>query len=139
MFDTAGARNRVLTNVILAVRDLVVPVEPSSVVTNDLLQFLDMIETLSDLAVQTGGEALAVRGFYFNRVERNTRAHRDNMEDVREGLAETAYRVSAPCIPKTTLIEKAASARAPVVTEFPAEPVSQSYREVFADLFEEFT
>ncbi|WP_147305233.1 hypothetical protein, partial [Alkalilimnicola ehrlichii] len=106
MFDTAGARNRVLTNVILAVRDLVVPVEPSSVVTNDLLQFLDMIETLSDLAVQTGGEALAVRGFYFNRVERNTRAHRDNMEDVREGLAETAYRVSAPCIPKTTLIEK---------------------------------
>jgi len=131
--DTAGDKGRLLTSVMLATDSILVPVKPSAVVLNDLVDYVGMISDISSIRESMGQKALNVDSIFFSMVDGRTLAARDNIEQLMAGLDQ--YRVAATMIPSSTAIEKAATKMSPVPAAYPNEKVSQCYQDLFNEIY----
>lgn len=132
LFDTAGFKGRLLNSTLLACSDVVIPLRPSLLSTNELPDFLMLIENIAALRAGMNDAPLALRAVVFNMVKEGTKASLENMREVQAALAEV---VSAIVIPETTAVEEAAIARAPVVCARPGAKVAQRYLALAQALF----
>jgi chromosome partitioning protein len=136
ILDTAGFKGRLLNSTLLASSDVLIPLRPSVLSTNELPDFFAMLEEIATLRVAIGDARLAVAGLLFNMVREQTSAARANMQEVRDALAGTGleHPVLETVIPESTAVEEAGLMRAPVVAVRPGAKVSQCYQAVFEGL-----
>ncbi len=140
IIDTAGDRSRLTSSVLYAVDSILIPVEPSGVVTMELVNFLETIEEISGLREAFGQTPLTVSGIFFSRVpifgNNITNAASLNINDVREHL-RGIHNICETIIPTSTIVERAHNERQPVYAFAKGEGVSKAYEKLFFELFGE--
>lgn len=138
IIDTAGDRSRLTSSVLYAVDSILIPVEPSGVVTMDLIQFLETIDEISNMREAFGQEPLVVDGIFFSRVpifgNNITNAAKLNINDVREHLGGV-HPICETIIPTSTIVEKAHNERSPVYSFAQTETVSASFEKLFNEVY----
>ena len=136
--DTAGDKSRLVYSVLYAVYSVLIPVRPSAIATNELVDFVEIINDVSAMRVSLGQIPLECDSVYFTLLEEfggnPTIAAKSNMADVRVGLKDLMP-VSETTIPTSTAVEKAALEKAPVVSVYPDEKVSLRYSELFNEVY----
>jgi len=136
--DTAGDKSRLVYSVLYAVDSVLIPVRPSAVSTNELVDFIEILVDISEVRKSLGQGALKFDSVYFTLIEefggKPTNAAKSNMADVREGLVDMMP-VAETTIPTSTAVEKAALEKTPVVAMFPNEKVSLRYGELFSEVY----
>ncbi len=140
IIDTAGDRSRLTSSVLYAVDSILIPVEPSGVVTMELVNFLKTIDEISGLREAFGQTSLSVAGIFFSRVpifgNNITNAASLNINDVREHLQDV-YKICETIIPTSTIVERAHNERQPVYAFAVNEGVSKAYEKLFFEIIGE--
>jgi chromosome partitioning protein len=135
--DTTGFKGRLLNAALLAASNVVIPIRPSVLSTNELPDFLAIIAKINLLREGLGDARLLVNGVVFNMVKEGTNAAAMNIAEVNEALTLTAsdFGCAACVLPDGTAVEEAAREHAPVVVMRPLAKVAQRYNELFDELF----
>jgi len=138
--DTPGDKSRLVYSVLYSVDSVLVPVRPSAVTTNELVDFIEILLSISKMRESLGQTALVFDSVCFTLIEEYggnpTNAAKENMKEVRDGLAEMMH-VAGTTIPTSTAVEKAAIKQSPVLALFPEEKVSKRYFELFDEVYGE--
>lgn len=134
--DTAGFKGRLLNSALLASSHVIVPVRPSALSTNELPDFLVMLDTVSTLREGLGEARLGLLGLVFVQVKEGTRAANENIREVTEACAVLGgdLKYADTMIPESTTIEEAALMRAPVVAVRAGSKPAQRYVDLYLEL-----
>lgn len=135
--DTTGFKGRLLNAALLAATNVVIPIRPSVLSTNELPDFLAIMAKINLLREGLGDARLFVNGVIFNMVKEGTNAAAANIAEVNEALllTESDFGCAKSFLPDGTAIEEAAREHAPVVCVQPATKVAQRYNQLFDELF----
>lgn len=133
--DTAGFKGRLLNATLLASSDVLIPVRPSLLSTNELPEFIAMIDNVTTLREAMNDSPLNVLGVVFTLAKEGTKAASANMAEVNEAMLSVYARQVRTVIPEATAVEEAALARAPVVCARASAKVALRYLELFEELF----
>ncbi len=138
IIDTAGDRSRLTTSVLYAADSILIPVEPSSVVTMELIRFLETIDEISNIREAFGLPVLGVDGIFFSRVPVHgnniTKAAKLNIDDVRHHL-DGVHLICETIIPNSTVVEQAHNEQQPVVLYSEQAPVSVCYKNLYNEIY----
>lgn len=135
--DTTGFKGRLLNAALLAATNVIIPIRPSVLSTNELPDFLAIMAKINLLREGLGDRRLYVNGVVFNMVREGTNAAAENIAEVIDALAvtESDFGCATSFLPEGTAIEDAARVRAPVVCVQPASKIAQRYNLLFDELF----
>lgn len=135
--DTTGFKGRLLNAALLAATNVVIPIRPSVLSTNELPDFLAIMAKINLLREGLGDQRLYVNGIVFNMVKEGTNSAKANIAEVNEALllTESDFGCAKSFLPDGTAIEEAARAHAPVVCVQPATKIAQRYNLLFDELF----
>lgn len=140
IIDTAGNRDRLTTSVLFACDSVLIPVEASGLVTQELINFIGALSEINELRSDFQRAQIIVDAVFFAKVPvaglSVTQAARLNIEDVRNGIGDQ-MRVAETYIPQATAIERACNERAPVVFSAPNEKVSKSFNALYDEIYSE--
>lgn len=133
--DTAGNRDSMLNAALLAATDLVVPLTPSVLSTNELLGLNEIIEATQKQQRRINTTPINMLGIAIVRAKERTRTVQDLRAELKKVSAEGVVHMITTVIPDSDIIEKAARARVPVVNFRAGSNVGQRYMELFLELF----
>lgn len=134
--DTVGAQVGLLASALLAATDVLIPITPSVLSTNELPEFLQLCQDFSEVRVNDlGGSAINVLGVVLVRVKGNTNAARESFDDMSAAVDAGFVKRLETVIPEATVMEDAARAGAPVVCYRRSATVSKRYFDLFDELF----
>jgi len=140
IIDTAGNRDRLTTSVLFACDSVLIPVEASGLVTQELINFIGALGEINELRGDFQRELIVIDAVFFAKVPvaglNITRAAQLNIEDVRNGVGHM-MRVAETFIPQATSVERACNERSPVVLFAPDEKVSQSFLALYEEIYNE--
>lgn len=141
VFDTAGFKGRLLDSALIACTDVLIPGEASVLTLNEIPEFYEMINHISEVREGVGEAPLTVKGLVFNKVREGTSAVEKAIMQALEALeflnetSQQKMNALSTFIPISNAIEEAGFARKPVVVMRPKEKVSIRYNELFDELF----
>ncbi len=140
IIDTAGNRDRLTTSVLFACDSLLIPVEASGLVTQELINFIGALDEINELRADFHRDRIVIDAIFFAKVPvaglSITKAARLNIDDVKAGLGDTMS-VAEVFIPQATAVEAAHNERSPVVVFAPEEKVSKSFVNLYIEIYEE--
>ncbi|MCP5002545.1 MAG: ParA family protein [Planctomycetes bacterium] len=138
IIDTAGDRSRLTSSVLYAADSILIPVEPSSVVTMELIKFLETIDEISNIREAFGLPILGIDGIFFSRVPIHgnniTNAAKLNIDDVKHHL-EDVHLICKTIIPSSTIVEQAHNEQQPVVIYSDTAAVSVCYKNLYNEIY----
>lgn len=136
LIDTVGARWRLLTASLLAADEILIPARPSRLSIKELPDLVNLLEVLNQF--RGSRPPISIRGLFFSEVEERTKAAQICIQDTTEDF-QNVFKVATTNIPKSTVVEQAALLSQPVL-EYDANcAASVSFRELFFELFPEFS
>lgn len=140
--DTAGFKGRLLNSTLVCSSDVLIPIRPSVLSTNELPDFFDIIRQITELREGMGDTPLHVLGLLFNMVKEHTSAAQQNINEVHEALAAleqaggARYTTTKTMIPEATAVEEAGLLRSPVVAVRVGSKVAQRYQTLYDEIIE---
>ena len=137
VIDTSGYKGRLLNAALLAATNVVIPIRPSVLSTNELPDFFSILASLDSLREGMGDAPLVNNGIVFNMVREGTSAALANIAEVHEALSiiGSPIHCASTMLPEATAVEEAALARSPVVAIRKQSKVAARYNELFTELF----
>lgn len=135
IIDTVGAKVRLLTSVLMAATDVLIPMTTSILSTNELPEFMDLVSGLSEIRQDMNDAPINILGVFFVRTRSNTKAARLAFEELNDAVKQGFVKRLETVIPESTAIENAARLASPVVCYDRNAPVSQQYVELFREIF----